>query len=242
MFLNWIIIIIILSSSNEVLSIQNIECESLGGFKDFLLSDGFKITEVLSPKQKIPSNIKNFDAIFILGGPMSANDGYEYLKKERQLVVDAIDLKIPVLGVCLGSQIIANSCGGKVYKGLRKEIGWGPVDITDVGKDSLFKGVVDRNIEVFQWHGDTFDLPNNTKILSCSDIYIQAFEYKTAFGIQFHLEVTKQMILDWIKEYHQEILKEKIKKQDLLFNIDNRVKELHKCSKIVYDNFKLLLK
>jgi GMP synthase (glutamine-hydrolysing) len=242
MFLNWNIIVIILSNSNEFLSIQNIEYESLGKFKDFLLSDGFRITEVLSPKEKIPANIKNFDAIFILGGPMSANDEYEYLEKEQQLVVDAINSKIPVLGICLGSQIIANSCGGKVYKGLKKEIGWGPVDITEAGKGSLFKGVDNRKIEVFHWHGDTFYLPNDAKILSYSDVYTQAFEYKTAFGIQFHLEVTKSMILEWIQEYQQEILDEKINKQDLLFNIDCKVKELNKYSKIVYDNFKLLLK
>jgi GMP synthase (glutamine-hydrolysing) len=242
MFLKWNIVIIILSNSSEVLSIQNIECESLGSFKDFLLSDGFRITKVLSTKQKIPGNIKDFDAIFILGGPMSANDKYEYLKKEQQLVVDSLQLEIPVLGFCLGSQIIANSCGGKVYKGSKKEIGWGSVDITDVGKNSLFKDVIDKKIEVFQWHGDTFDLPNDAKTLSCSDTYIQAFEYKTAFGIQFHLEVTKQMILEWMQEYQQEILDEKINKQDLLFNIDDKVKELNKYSKIVYDNFKLLLR
>jgi GMP synthase-like glutamine amidotransferase len=242
MFLNWNIISIILSNSNEVLSLINIECESLGKFKDFLLLDGFKITEVLSPKQKIPSNIKNFDAIFILGGPMSVNDTYEYLKKEQQLVADAINSKIPVLGICLGSQIIATSCGGKVYKGLKKEIGWKPVGITDAGKNTLFRGIDNIKIDVFHWHGDTFYLPNDAKTLSYSDFYIQAFEYKTAFGIQFHLEVTKQMILEWIKEYQQEILDEEIDKQDLLFNIDNRIKELNKYSKIVYDNFKLLLK
>ena len=242
MFLNWIIIIITLGNSNEILSIQNIECESLGRFKDFLLSDGFKITEILSHKQKIPLNVKNFDAIFILGGPMSANDDYEYLKKEQQLVVEAIESEIPVLGICLGSQIIANSCGGKVYKGLKKEIGWGKVDITKEGKYSIFKGFDNKKIDVFQWHGDTFDLPEGATILSYSDVYIQAFEYKTAFGIQFHLEVTKEMILKWIKEYQQEILNEQINKQDLLINIDNRIKELDKYSKIVYDNFKLLLR
>lgn len=85
-------------------------------------------------------------------------------------------------------------------------------------------------------------MPSEAKILSYSDVYIQAFKYKTAFGIQFHLEVTKPMILEWIQEYQQEILDEKINKQDLLFNIDDRVKELNKYSKIVYDNFKLLLK
>jgi GMP synthase-like glutamine amidotransferase len=231
-----------LTKSNEILSIQNIECESLGSFKDFLLSDGFKISEVLLPKQKIPSNIEKFDAIFILGGPMSANDGYEYLNKEQQVIADAIDSEIPVIGVCLGSQIIAKSCGGNVYKGSKKEIGWGSVEITEVGKNSLFKGFDRNKIDVFHWHGDTFELPADSEILSYSNAYLQAFKYKSAYGIQFHLEVTKQMILEWMQEYQKEILEEKIKKQDLLFNIDNKVNEIKKYSKIVYGNFKLLLR
>ena len=229
--------LILLGNSNEILSIQNIECESLGNLKDCLLEDGFKVTELLTVKQKIPDRIDNFDAVIILGGPMSANDNFEFLKKEIQVVVDTLKLKIPVLGICLGSQIIAKSLGSRVYRGSKKEIGWGSVDISDIGKSSLFKGIDNRKMQVFHWHGDTFELPNNAKTLSFSDKYIQAFEYQTAFGIQFHLEVTKQMILNWMQEYQQEIFNEKINENDILFNIDNKVKDLNKCLKIVYNNF-----
>ena len=109
-----------LGKSNEILAIQNIACETLGNLKEFLLSDGYGITEILASKQNIPENIDNFDAIFILGGPMSVNDKFEYLMKEKQLIINSIELGIPVLGICLGSQILANSCGGKVQKGTKK--------------------------------------------------------------------------------------------------------------------------
>jgi GMP synthase (glutamine-hydrolysing) len=236
MFLKLIVIMMMLGKSNEILAMQNIACETLGSLKEFLLLNGYRITEILVSEQKIPENIADFDAIFILGGPMSVNDNFEYLKKEKQLIINSIKLGIPIFGICLGSQIIANTCGGKVYKGSKKEIGWGFVDITHEGKNSIFKNIAVNTIPVFQWHGDTFELPRGANVLSLSNLYIQAFKYKTAIGIQFHLEVTKQMILDWIKEYHEEILNECINKRELVFEIENKVEELHKYSKLVFKN------
>ena len=106
MFLMLTLNIIMLGKSNEILAVQNIPCETLGTLKEFLQSDGYRISEILASKDAIPKNIENFDAIFLLGGPMSVNDNFEYIKKEKQLVVDSINLGIPILGICLGSQII----------------------------------------------------------------------------------------------------------------------------------------
>lgn len=237
MFLNRILATVLLGNSNEILSIKNISCETLGSFEKLLLSDGYRIKEVLATKQTIPESIDNFDAVFILGGPMSANDRFEYLLKEKQLIVNSLRLGIPVLGICLGSQLVAESCGGKVYPGAKKEIGWNFVDITDAGKKSLFKDIPDKKIQVFQWHGDTFDLPGNSDVLSISSLYLQAFRHKTAYGIQFHLEVTTDMIFSWIREYRDEILNENIDKQELVFDIEKKSADLSKRSKTVYRNF-----
>ncbi len=237
MFLKRILTTVILGNSNEILSIKNIPCETLGSFEKFLLSDGYRINEVLATKQTIPENVGNFDAVFILGGPMSANDNFDYLLKEKHLIVKSLELGVPVLGICLGSQLIAESCGGKVYPGNKKEIGWNFVDITENGKNSLFKNIPDGKIRVFQWHGDTFALPESSEILSHSSLYLQAFRHKTAYGIQFHLEVTSKMIFDWIKVYHEEILNENLDKRELVFDVEKKVTELHKCSETVYKNF-----
>ncbi len=237
MFLKRILLTVILGNSNEILSIKNIPCETLGSFEKFLLSDGYRINEVLATKQTIPENAGNFDAVFILGGPVSANDNFDYLLREKQLIAKSLEMAVPVLGICLGSQLIAESCGGKVYPGEKKEIGWNFVDITENGKRSLFKDIPGGKIQVFQWHGDTFALPVGSEILSHSGLYLQAFKHKTAYGIQFHLEVTSKMIFDWIGVYRQELLNENVDKRELVFDVEKKVTELHKCSETVYKNF-----
>jgi GMP synthase-like glutamine amidotransferase len=237
MFLSFSFDISLLGNTNEILSIQNIECESLGVLKNYFLEDGFKVYEVHAAKQKIPDSIDNFDAVILLGGPMSANDNHEYLKKEKQIVIESLKLEVPLLGICLGSQIIADSVGAMVYRGPKKEIGWGEVELTEIGKTSLFKGIAEEKIQVFHWHGDTFGLPDEAKTLSFSKLYTQAFEYKTAIGLQFHLEVTTQMILEWIQAYKEELFSEEIDKNDILFDIDSKVRNLNRYSKIVYNNF-----
>jgi hypothetical protein len=94
---------------------------------------------------------------------------------------------------------------------------------------------------VFHWHGDTFTLPNEAEILSESDLYIQAFRFKNAIGIQFHLEVTKNMIQNWIRKYHKELKNENLSSDGLVKDIDRNVSEVQKLSKIVYTNFKSML-
>jgi GMP synthase (glutamine-hydrolysing) len=207
--------------------------------KNYLLSDGFKVKEILATTKTIKSqNLPDYDAVFILGGPMSVNDNLDYLLEEKKLINSSFNLGVPIFGICLGSQLIASSCGGKVYRGPKKEIGWGEVRITSKGQSSIFDKIIGSKIRVFHWHGDTFSLPSEADVLSESDLYIQAFRFKNAFGIQFHLEVTKNMIENWIRMYDKELKNEKISRDGFLIDIDRKVSELERNSKIVYENFK----
>lgn len=231
-----------MGNSNKVLSIQNISIEKLGNFANFLLSDGYEIEEVLAPEQSLPRNLKDFDAIFILGGPMSVNDHLDYLLQEKLLIQKSIEHGIPLLGICLGSQLIASSCGGKVYRGPKKEIGWGKVNLTTDGKKNLFKHILQDQIDVFQWHGDTYTLPDKISVLSTSNLYVQSFAFKTAYGVQFHVEITKDMVLDWIQKYQKDLKDEEIDINDLVLDIDKRISELSKISYMIYKNFMSLIK
>ena len=210
--------------------------------KGYLLSDGFKVKEILATRKRIKTqNLPEYDAVFILGGPMSVNDNLDYLHEEKKLIHSSFELGIPIFGICLGSQLIASSCGGKVYRGPKKEIGWGEVRITSKGQSSIFDKILGGKIRVFHWHSDTFTLPSEAEILSESDLYIQAFRFKNAIGIQFHLEVTKNMIQNWISKYHKELKYENLSRDELVNDIDRNVSELESISKIVYKNFKSII-
>ena len=143
----------------------------------------------------------------------------------------------PVLGICLGSQLIAQAIGGNVYKGRKKEIGWSNVILNHTGYNDLFKGINTNRIKVFQWHGDTFDLPPKATIMAYSKSYPQAFQFGTAIGIQFHMEVNGEMIQRWAAEYSQELKQERITLTDLLNHKDKEIKELSEICKVVYSNF-----
>ena len=207
----------------------------MGTLESFFSSDGYQL-DCINGSDLNFDVVTKYSAIIILGGPMSVYNNHDFLKKEQQLIRNAVKQDLPVLGICLGSQLIASALGGHVYKGIKKEIGWYYVNITHEGRNDIFHGLPNR-IKIFHWHGDTFDLPKNAVILAKSNLYIQAFRINSAIGIQFHIEVTKDMIFEWINHYSSELKHLNLKSNSIIpskFEIDN----LFNLSKIIYKNFK----
>lgn len=228
--------------SKKILSIRNINIETLGTLEPLFRSAGFQIEEVNAQEDQVPLNSDQYSAIVILGGPMSAYDNLSYLAREQELIRDAIRKEVPVLGICLGSQLIAQAIGGMVHKGPKKEIGWSEVTLSPNGLKSLFNGIKNKTLRVFQWHGDTYDLPEKANIMASSPLYPQAFSFGSAVGIQFHLEVDGEMIHRWLQEYHEEIGRELINRRDItLYNESRNIEELKNACKVVYSNFSKLI-
>jgi len=192
----------------SVVIIKHIDVEGPGLIEDFL------------KQEKIPYQIHslerggrlrrtdNLDHIIILGGPMNVyeEDRYPFLRQEDLFIKESIQRGKTILGICLGAQLIAKALGAKVYKAPVKEIGWYDVTVTKEGaKDVLFSRLP-RSFPVFQWHGDTFDLPPAGRLLATSSpVLHQAFRYgENVYGLQFHLEVTRGMIQEWMKTYEDE--------------------------------------
>ncbi|MDW0282952.1 MAG: type 1 glutamine amidotransferase [Nitrososphaeraceae archaeon] len=221
----------------KILSIQNIACETLGALEEPLRSEGYELYEIQAHSDQIPKCADEFSAIIILGGPMSVYEGIEYLKKEQALIWDATQKQVPTLGICLGSQLIAGALGGTVHRGIKKEIGWHDIHITSAGLNGLFKGFGQKDLRVFQWHGDTYTLPPNTKILAYSDLYPQAFQIGNAYGLQFHLEVTMGMIRTWLEKYKEETTKEGLNANSILPRKEDEIQELNTKCKKVWSNF-----
>ena len=161
----------------------------------------------LKPGIHLPK-LDDFTHLVILGGPMNVNeeDRYPFLKDEDLFIKEAIQRGKRILGICLGAQLIAKVLGAKVFKAPVKEIGWYDVSLTRIGSiDPLFSQLP-KTFSVFQWHEDTFEIPHNAILIATSSpVPYQAFRYgENTYGLQFHLEVTEEMIQEWMENYKEE--------------------------------------
>ncbi|HSB50233.1 MAG TPA: type 1 glutamine amidotransferase [Nitrosopumilaceae archaeon] len=221
----------------DVLVIQNTRIEDSGILGKLLENDGFKIRQVFAKTDKLPRNDASF--LIILGGSQSANDDLSYLRTEEQLIREFVSKEKPVLGICLGSQLIAKAFGATVRPGVKKEIGFYHDLIKDDTNSKLFLGF-ENPFTVFHWHGDTFDLPRNAVRLAHSNDYEnQAFQLQTAVGIQFHLEVDESMINLWLDKTEEKLEKiPYIKSEKIRQDIDANISTVKKNMNTFYKNFK----
>lgn len=188
-----------------VLIIKNVHNEGPGTIGDFLRKEGVAVSTVELYRGEAIPPLDQFSHLIIMGGPMAVYEmnSHPFLRQEAAIIEHAIKSGMHILGICLGAQMIAHVLGAKVYPGPQKEIGWYEVGLTDDGmKDPHISGLVvdgQKQSLVFQWHGDTFDLPHNAVRLAYSDLYPnQAFRYSDrVYALQFHIEVTPSIVADW---------------------------------------------
>ena len=188
-----------------VLIIKHEEIEGPGTLGYFFNSTHWEVETVeLGNGGRLPS-LDRCEAIISMGGPMNVyeEDRFPFLGLETEFLKGAIDKTIPILGICLGAQLLAKSMDAEVRKAECEEIGWYNLKLTkEARSDPLFKGL-SSGLEAFQWHEDTFDIPPRGHLLATSsNCKNQAMRIGVAaWGLQFHPEVTLQMIEDWIDYY-----------------------------------------
>ena len=186
--------------------------EGIGLIKDYIKAKELKYKEIkLYENQQLPKNVGNIDAVFVMGGYMNVyeEEKYPFLVQENTFIKKLIKKQVPLLGICLGAQLIAKAAGYKVSKATKSEIGWHKIKLTKNAKeDILFKGCNDK-LTIFQWHGDMFNITDKKQVLASSNVCQQAFKVgKNSYGLQFHFEVTSQMAKTWCNELSK---KEKLK-------------------------------
>lgn len=223
---------------SDVLILQNSRIEGPAFLGQLLEEDGF-VTQIIDTRtKKIPS--LDHSLLIILGAAQSANDNLTYLKEEMNLVRHAVNKETPVLGICLGSQLIAKSFGARVYEGEIKEIGiYHDIHFDNTSKSALFSGIKSP-ATVFHWHGETFDLPENAVRLAHSKNYKnQAFQIGSAIGIQFHMEVDEETIKLWLEKSKKELdTIPYISAEEIIKKIPDNIDTIQNNMKIFYENFK----
>lgn len=185
------------------LVIQHLDIEPPALIGNVLREGGHELTFVhLSRGEALPLDTCDFAGVIIMGGPQSANDTQlPYIRGELVWLKQRITEGMPMLGFCLGAQLIAKAAGGSISASSVRELGWYPIFPTpDTVTDPLFTDLPEAGLTVFQWHGETFSLPDTASLIATHpQVTAQAFRLgKAQYGIQFHVEVDDTLIQQWI--------------------------------------------
>ncbi len=199
---------------------QHVPYEPLGTLDPLVRSQRHRIRYInfgRNPDAK--PDIDGYDALIILGGPMNIGqeNDYPHLITEKDVIKQAMKLDIPILGICLGAQLIASSLGAKVTKAAKKEIGWYNMAATNEGKKDPLMSVFNPQEKIFQWHEYTFSLPKDSKlIVKGEQLANQAFRVnKNVYAFQFHLEASLALVKRWLElpQHLQELGLDKAKER-----------------------------
>lgn len=191
----------------RVLALVHHAVAGTGVFADEVTRRGHQLEEWVPATGRLPRPLIDYDAMIAFGGGMQADqeDRYPWLRTALDALGEALECGIPTLGVCLGGQVLARAAGGTVGPASRAEWGWSKVQLTDPGaEDPLFAGRP-RTFEVFQWHSYAFELPPGAVPLARSSVCLQSFRIGgSAWGLQWHPEVTAESVLLWGRQHPPE--------------------------------------
>ena len=189
--------------------------------------------------QSVPSSMKGAGGLIVMGGPASVyqTDRYPWLRDEMRLIEDAMKSNLPVLGVCLGAQILAAALGAKVERNPNgKEIGWYPIRMSDSAKEDRLMRGLPTTMTPFHWHSDIFELPPGAVSLASSDkTPCQAFRHgDKAYGLQFHLEVTREGVAAMADAFAKDLVRENIPADRMIAQAAEYLPPLEKISETVF--------
>jgi GMP synthase-like glutamine amidotransferase len=190
----------------------------------------------------VPRDPRLFSGVAIMGGAMSVNDDLPWIAPVLELIRDAVRKDVPVLGHCLGGQLMSKAFGGTVRTNRCKEIGWGEVRVCDNGVAREWLGEL-QAFETFQWHGETFSIPPGaTRVLENAHCANQAFAIGKHFGMQCHVEMTEELIELWVRGGADEIkasaASPAVQKPDAIArDMQARLQRLHEVADRIYDKW-----
>ncbi len=226
--------------------LQHEQVEGLGTIAESLAAASVAPRYVRSfAGDRIPGTPGDAAGLIVMGGPMGVYeiDRHPFLRDEMRLIESTLKLGKPVLGICLGSQLLAQTLGATVGPSGRKEIGWYDVRLTGEGqRDPLFADIPAR-FTAFHWHGDVYPLPASATPLASSDLTpLQAFRYgESAYGLLFHLETTGGIAADMVRTWPEELAEERLDGAAILSGCTKNLSTMKPIARTVFGRFAALL-
>jgi GMP synthase (glutamine-hydrolysing) len=187
----------------RVLSVTHGPTVPGGVFDEVVEAAGHELERWVVPLGGAPQPVSSYGAMMVFGGSMhpDQDERFGWLEREADVLREALAEKVPLLGVCLGAQMLARAAGAGVGPAREPEVGWFDVELTRAGREDPVLGVLPPRVEAFQWHHYTFEIPSGASELARSDVCTQAVRVaERAWGIQFHAEVTLGMVQAWAAE------------------------------------------
>ncbi len=185
-----------------LLIVSHVACSRPGYLCDYLdqRSVGYQRFSIESD-EPLPS-ANELSGVVLLGAPVSVNSGQDWIEQEIALVQDCTEREIPVFGICFGGQLISKAFGGEVYTAPSLQIGWHPISITEQAR-KLFNGnPIPESFNAFEWHEETFTLPSGAiPLFNDGCVGNQGFLHRGCLAVQFHPEVTEEIVAEWVGRY-----------------------------------------
>jgi GMP synthase-like glutamine amidotransferase len=195
----------------------------------------------LDAGEAVPRDVRRFSGLCFMGGPMSVNDDLPWIPPALELIREAVRKDVPVIGHCLGGQLMSRAFGGEVKANRAKEIGWGEVRVADNAVAREWFGELPSFL-TFQWHGETFSIPPGaTRILENEHCANQAFALGKHLGMQCHVEMTPELISEWLRTGEKEIAESSSpavqRPAEIEKDLERRVAALHDVANRLYDRW-----
>lgn len=227
---------------SEVLIFRHAPHEGPGYLADYLARRRIPWRLIrIDRNDPVPSSLDGAPALVFMGGPMSVNDPLPWIPKETDLIRQAVAADVPVLGHCLGGQLISKALGGVITRNPVKEIGWLPVQAVESPVTRHWLDGLPREFEVFHWHGETFSIPpGGTRILTSRDCPNQAFVVGRTLAMQCHVEMTAELVREWARVGAEELAPACATVQDapaMTADLAARVKRLQDIADKLYDRW-----